>query len=294
MTNVLPALLTLSALLAGATPAQEALERGRLAFEQRRLDSAVEELERAVELAPKDAETHFWLGRALAASARTVESRLTQAARARGARIQFEKALELDPDHLPARLALVRFHLEAPGIVGGRRSEARRHARELEGRNVHAGHRAWAEIHQEEERWEAAAETWRAAIRTGPQEEEPYLRFAWMLQERKRFREAFRVLDQLLERRPDSALGLYETGRTAAFSGLRLEEGKKALDRFLGLQEPPPGPVPLPPPAPAHFHYGMIHRHEGENGLAAERFRRALAADPGHEEARRNLEELAG
>jgi len=263
---------------------------GRLAYEEGEFEEACAWLDRAAQQRPEDPELRFWAGRAHGARARTETSRMRQASEARRAKRLFEATLGLDPKHLGARLALVRFHLDAPALVGGSRAEARRLAKDLTRRNVHAGHRAWAAIYEKEERWSEAAGAYRSAIQSGPGEEEPYLRLIWLHQRRKSFNHALRVASQLSKAIPESVLGFYEAGRTSAFSGLQLEEGKAALSRYLE-HRPRPSEPPL---SLAHFHLGMIHRHEGHNDLAGTQFRRALTLDPQLEEARRNLAEVGG
>jgi tetratricopeptide (TPR) repeat protein len=173
--------------------------------------------------------------------------------------------------------------------LGGSRGKAEEQARDLERRHPTWGALAWAAIFEEFGPWEQAARSYERAAARGPLEEEAYLRWTWLLQSHERFADAFRTLDALQRQLPSSALGNYERGRTAAFSGLRLEEGRRALALYLEH-------APLagqPSAALTHFHLGMIRRHEGRNDLAQDEFRRALELDPFLQEARQNLQELA-
>ena len=43
----------------------------------------------------------------------------------------FEKAIELNPKHIPARWALVELYIQLPGIVGGSERKARKYSDEL-------------------------------------------------------------------------------------------------------------------------------------------------------------------
>lgn len=82
-------------------------------------ERALADAERAVDLAPNDAEAHFELSRALGRTAqfRGVLQSLNLAARTSDA---LDRALELDPDHAGAWHARGLWHVEVPWLAGGR------------------------------------------------------------------------------------------------------------------------------------------------------------------------------
>lgn len=79
---------------------------------------AIDKLEDAEKLAPKNSAVYLWLGRARGRQAEE-GSKLLAFGRARGAKTAFEKAVELDPKNMDALDDLFEYYLEAPGIVGG-------------------------------------------------------------------------------------------------------------------------------------------------------------------------------
>jgi tetratricopeptide (TPR) repeat protein len=82
------------------------------------LDEAITQGERAVELDDKNAEYHFDLGMMYAEDAR--DASIFRAPFIAGdIKEQFERTIELDPDHLQGRIGLAQFYLQAPGISGG-------------------------------------------------------------------------------------------------------------------------------------------------------------------------------
>jgi tetratricopeptide (TPR) repeat protein len=82
------------------------------------LDEAIAHGERAVELDDKNAEYHFDLGMMYAEDARDA-SFFRAPFIAGDIKEQFERTVELDPDHLQGRIGLAQFYLQAPGIAGG-------------------------------------------------------------------------------------------------------------------------------------------------------------------------------
>ena len=82
------------------------------------LDDAIEHGEKAVELEDKNAEYHFDLGMMYAEDARDA-SFFRAPFIAGDIKEQFERTVELDPDHLQGRIGLAQFYLQAPGIAGG-------------------------------------------------------------------------------------------------------------------------------------------------------------------------------
>src|SRR6185369_5719667 len=57
-----------------------------------------------------------------------------------------DRAVQLDPNLLPARFILLEFYLNAPAIAGGSTSKALEQANEIRKRDAIDGHRAFARI----------------------------------------------------------------------------------------------------------------------------------------------------
>ncbi len=82
------------------------------------LDDAIDHGEKAVELDDKNADYHFELGMMYAEDAR--DASIFRAPFIAGdIKEQFERTIELNPEHLQGRLGLAQFYLQAPGIAGG-------------------------------------------------------------------------------------------------------------------------------------------------------------------------------
>ncbi|WP_164976044.1 tetratricopeptide repeat protein [Oleiharenicola lentus] len=118
----------LSPLAAGEKPDPAVLQQLSLVrLRQNRAAEAVALAERAVKLAPDQAGAHASLGQAL--SQRIGEVGFMQQAMIAGRmRKAFEKAAELDPQHLGALIGLSRYYTNAPEIAGGSPVKAREYA----------------------------------------------------------------------------------------------------------------------------------------------------------------------
>ncbi len=90
-------------------------------------ETAIDYLEQAVDLKESVADYHFWLGQALGAKAQQVNP-VRQALLAGDIRDEFEEAVKLNPNHIPALNGLVMFHLMAPGVMGGDKDKALQYA----------------------------------------------------------------------------------------------------------------------------------------------------------------------
>jgi len=91
---------------------------GKCFFRLGDLDEAIAHEEKAVELDEENAEYHFELGMMYAEDARDA-SIFTAPFVAGNIKEQFQRTIELDPDHLQGRIGLAQFYLQAPGIAGG-------------------------------------------------------------------------------------------------------------------------------------------------------------------------------
>jgi tetratricopeptide (TPR) repeat protein len=102
------------------------------ALKAEKLDAAVEAGEKFVKEAPQSSEAQMWLGRAYGQKA-LKSSLFSQMGWAKKCKASFEKAVALDPKNVDARVDLIQYYGNAPGIAGGGMDKARAQQKALDG-----------------------------------------------------------------------------------------------------------------------------------------------------------------
>jgi tetratricopeptide (TPR) repeat protein len=250
--------LTLTiALLAGASSTAAPSPGFDVALEQAKsllgVDTQAAEaaIERALELAPDDAEVQFHCGRIMGARAEEAFFRaLGYASRSLAC---LQRAVELRPTHVPYRRGLMAYYLGAPGIAGGDESLAWAEVETISTMDPRAGALAALSFHRETENETAYATLLSASRARFPEVAELHLRDGLLLQERKDYdgaHAAFVQASALLETSNDDggrmhALNaLYQIGRNAVFSGDHTLDGVAAMQRFIEQPLPAEGVPP--------------------------------------------------
>ena len=140
------ALLLASFLALPLTAQAPPIERGRALLRRDDPDHAAVLFREAIAQAPDSAEAHYWLGVAYGRQARKANV-IRQVRLAMKTREEFERAVELDPNDLQARFALVEFYTLAPMVFGGGDRKAFQQATEIAARDPAMGHEALAFIY---------------------------------------------------------------------------------------------------------------------------------------------------
>lgn len=216
-------------------------------------EAAVKAYEKAAELEPASSERQRQLGDAYGFSAQRagVMSKLGYAKKCRTA---YEKAVDLDPTNLNARVSLLNFYAAAPGLVGGGMDKAHAQAAAIGQIDAARGHVVRAQLYSTE----------------------------------KKFAEAFAELEAALQFHPDDYTLLFQIGRLAAISGERIDRGMETLRKALTLT-PPAGSVPL---EAAHWRLGMLWEKKGDPNAARTAYEAALKLNPNFQQAVESLKKL--
>lgn len=226
---------------------------GALAMRARDFDTAIKHFEQATALEPTKSAYFLELGVAYANKAQS-SGLLGKATNAAKSRTALEKAVELDPKNVDARSGLTQFYSQAPAFMGGGIDKA------------HAQADAMIQL-----------DPFRGKIAK-----------AGLFAREKKFDEAFALYEATLKTQPDDYNALYQTGRLAADTGQRLDQGAAALQKVLA-QTPPAG---APGHAPAHWRLGMIWEKKGDKAAAKSAYEASLKVDPKFQPAVEALKKL--
>jgi tetratricopeptide (TPR) repeat protein len=161
-------------------------------------------------------------------------------------------------------------------------------AERIRAEQPYAGALLLGAAHQEANRLAEAERWFGEAVRLAPDSMAPLRGLASVHAAGKRWDAAFAALDRLLAREPGDASALYNTGRVAALSGLRLESGERALRAYLAR----PHRADLPSHAAAHWRLGMILEARGDFAGARREYGSALRLEPQHADAQAALRAL--
>ncbi len=251
---------------ADAAAASACHQKGLERLRGNRADLALPELERAVELAPDNAEFLKNLGNARKATGNL-----------EGAVASYRRSLRVAPDYLP-----VLYNLGLTLHEMNRLDEAEQHFRrvhELDPRDADALFHLGALLSRRS-RFPEAAEKYREALRLAP--DNPYL---WMhlgmacREVPGEAEDSVRSLRRSIELEPGLAEVHYQLGLTCKRLG-RIEEAIGFYRKALELR---------PDSSEAHNDLGNILQDEGRLEEAVEHYRKAIGLSPGYAVAHNNL-----
>jgi len=234
-------------------------------------DRAESSCRKAVSLDPGNSRFHWWLGNVYGKKAERANL-LAAAVLAGKVREEFERAVQLNPKDVEARLDLAEFYLSAPGIVGGGEHRAREQARSIATMNPAREHWVYARIAEQKKDAADAEREYHQYIDLSQGDAEAWLNLALFLRRQKRFEEmeqAIVKLGQAPKPEPDvlweASDILYRAGRNYPFA-------TDLLNRYLAS-----GPVEKAPAFRAHYLLGMLLEKQGDKAGAAREYRASLA-----------------
>jgi tetratricopeptide (TPR) repeat protein len=217
-------LLAMALPLAAQTPP---IEQARALISHNENQRAADVLEKAIAQTPKNAEAHYLLGAAYGNLAQKA-SIFGKASLATKAQNELETAVQLDPNHLEARLALVQYYMLAPPFMGGGEEKAIAQANELRKRESFHGHRAWAFIYNVQKKTDLARKEYLDAVREQPSSPKAHISLAIFHIGEKNYAGAATEAETAVKLDPNYMPGWFWVGRAAVSAGTNYPRGEEA------------------------------------------------------------------
>jgi Flp pilus assembly protein TadD len=246
-------------------------------------DRAESSCRKAVALDPGNSRFHLWLGRVYGEKADRANF-WSAPGLAGKTRSEFERAVQLNPKDVDARLDLAEFYLEAPGIVGGGEQKAREQAQSIAALNHGREHWIYARIADHKKDYATAEREYHQYIDLSQGDAEAWLNLALFFRHLKRYDEMEQAIVKLsqapttkLEVLEEASGMLYRAGRSYPFA-------VELLHRYFAT-----GPVEAAPAFKAHYLLGTILEKQGDKAGAAREYRASLALFRNYEMAQQAL-----
>lgn len=259
----------------------------RAQLQANRSEAAIASAEKAIKLAPNNSQGYFWLGNAYGSRIGEVGmfSKMSMAPKLRDA---FEKTVALDPNNLDAREVLLQFYLQAPSMIGGGKDKASVQVAEIAKRDVARGHLARAQVLISEKNTAGALKAYEAAYAAKPGDKNIRLAVGIGYQMAERWNDAFRHFRTWTAQDEKAGPAWYQIGRTSALSGLQLNEGIAALQKYIGM----PHAANEPQNKNAYHRLGQLYAKAGKKTEAKAALLAALKLDPKFADAKTELGKL--
>jgi tetratricopeptide (TPR) repeat protein len=234
-------------------------------------DRGISNCERAVTLDPGNSRYHLWLGRVYGEKADKANF-MTAAGLAKKVHIEFETAVQLNPDNVDARTDLAEFYIEAPGIVGGGRDKAEAQAQTLATLDPAKAHWVNARIAEKQKDRVLAEKEYRAAIQTSHGNASAWLHLAQFYKHAGRLDEMDDAVHHVTSAPLDQADALVDAAHLLLDTNRNLPEATQLLRRYVSSAST----VEQAPAFKAHYLLGTVLEKQGDKQAAAQEYRAAL------------------
>lgn len=270
--------------LSNREDAESLNQLSRVYYAMERWDEAVKYGERAVSLDSNNADYHLWLGREYGRKAGEANP-LAAAGLARKAKNEFERAVQLDPTNVSARVDLAQYYTEAPSVMGGGLDKARQQAEQVARYDLGKAHLVLARVAEKGKQYGEAEAQYREAIKSAKNPADMWVQLAAFYRERGRFDDMQKAVQSAMAQ-PNKPAESYFDAATELYLGSRDFSGAvQYLQRYLSSG----ALVESAPAFRAHYLMGQLNEKMGNNGAAASEYTASLALASGYGPARRAL-----
>ena len=260
---------------------------GRCLTQTDRFEEAIDHYKAQKELLNENADYHFWYGQAYLAKLNSINNFVEKGIWASRTKTKFQKAVELNPDHLDARESLARYYLNAPAIAGGSKKKARQQIDEIKMRDPARGYGLQARLYTQEKKYEDAKNEYLKYLEISKDTVEVYYQIGFNHQTEKQYHEALEAFQVSITAGSDYNKAYYQYARTAIFSESNLGKALEYINHFIDYPA-----EDGPEVTHAYWRKGMIYQLMGDQDAAKKWYIKALELDPDNQYAIKSLQEL--
>ncbi len=270
--------------LSSRDDAQSLNQLSRVYFAMERWDEAVKYGERAIALDPNDATYHLWLGREYGRKAG--DSRpFAAAGLARKAKNEFERAVQLEPSNVQARLDLAQYYTEAPTIMGGGLDKARDQASAVQKYDAGVSHLILARVAEKQKQYDQAEAEFHAAVAQAKNPADMWLQLADFYREHGRLDDMQNAVRSAMAQPNKPSESYFDAGNELYKGSRNFSDALHYLQKYLSSGEL----VESAPAFRAHYLIGQLNEKMGNNGAAATEYQASLALASGFAPAQKAL-----
>jgi tetratricopeptide (TPR) repeat protein len=263
---------------------------GQSYYQLREFPRAIETLEHAVQLDPKQSEYHDWLGKSYGRKAEESVF-FTAMGWARKTHKEFETAVQLDPNNFMAQRDLIRFEMNAPGVVGGGDEKAIKHIEELEKIDPLEGQLARGEFFITKKRMGEADGVFAKIMESNSDRIGVYLETADYFRDRHDVAKMGEAIAEAKRIDPNDRRLKFYKGVFLVLDGKNPGEAELLLKSYLDTV---PDHSDLPPHAIALEWLGKLYESQKRYSEAAEEYRASLSLDPHNKAVEEELKRVQG
>jgi tetratricopeptide (TPR) repeat protein len=255
---------------------QALIQSGRDAITHGDPEKAMEFFEKAVALKPNNADYQYRLANAtLQAGVRA--SMFSAMSMLPKAKAELQRAIQLDPNLIAARFALLEVYVSAPAFAGGSESGALEQATEIRKRDAIDGHRAFARVYTATKKPELARKEYNDMVREQPASARAhYWSGVYLMLAEKNYQSANAELESAVKLDGSYMPAYFRIGHLAALAGSNMPRGEVALKKYLAYSPKDDEPSI----ARAYFWLGGIYEKQGKKAEAKASYAASLKINP--------------
>ena len=241
----------------------------RVYFHLELWDNAVRMAEKAIALDPQNSSYHLWLGRAIGRKAEDANP-FTAFGLARKVKTEFERAVALDANNLPARSDLSDFYLEAPGFLGGDKNKAKQQADYIAKHDPALASYVYARI-EEKQGGKGAEAEYKKAIASSSNPSHYWVELAHFYRRTGRLQEMEAAVNQALTTARPGEVAEFDSAALLMHAGRNFAGAAQMLRHYVGQEHmSEDGPA-----FQARYLLGVLLEKQGKKKEAAAEFQAA-------------------